>query len=128
MTYNIDPFLQLKCAEFPTLFEIAMDYLPIQASAVLCERVFSSSAETNTKRCNQIGLTLMEALQMLKFYLKKKQLNFTEGWAVNYGALVDDDPEAVELLEVGEELDISKIKAIIDDEEKPLPAEICIYR
>ncbi len=27
---------------------MAMDYLPIQASAVPCERVFSSSAETNT--------------------------------------------------------------------------------
>jgi hypothetical protein len=57
-----------------------MDYLPIQASAVPCERVFSSSAETDTKKRNRIGPTLMEALQMLKYSLKKQRLNFTSGW------------------------------------------------
>ena len=56
---------------FPTIFRIAMDYLPIQASAVPCERVFSSSAETNTKKQNRISPALMEALQVLKFSLKK---------------------------------------------------------
>jgi hypothetical protein len=54
-----------------------MDYLPIQASAVPCERVFSSSAETDTKKRNRIGPELMEALQVLKFALKKSRLNFT---------------------------------------------------
>ena len=54
-----------------------MDYLPIQASAVPCERVFSSSAETDTKKRNRINLELMEALQVLKFALKKSCLNFT---------------------------------------------------
>jgi hAT family C-terminal dimerisation region len=54
-----------------------MDYLPIQASAVPCERVFSSSAETDTKKRNRINPELMEALQVLKFALKKSRLNFT---------------------------------------------------
>jgi hypothetical protein len=54
-----------------------MDYLPIQASAVPCERVFSSSAETDTKKRNRIKPELMEALQVLKFALKKSRLNFT---------------------------------------------------
>ena len=54
-----------------------MDYLSIQASAVPCERVFSSSAETDTKKRNRLKLELMEALQVLKFSLKKSQLNFT---------------------------------------------------
>jgi hypothetical protein len=54
-----------------------MDYLPIQASAVPCERAFSSSAETDTKRRNRIRPELMEALQVLKFALKKSRLNFT---------------------------------------------------
>src|ERR1700734_3826531 len=54
-----------------------MDYLPIQASAVPCERVFSSSAETDTKKRNKIKPELMEALQVLKFTLKKDRLNFT---------------------------------------------------
>ena len=57
-----------------------MDYLPIQASAVPCERVFSSSAETDTKKHNRIKPVLMEALQMLKFSLKKQRLDFTGGW------------------------------------------------
>ena len=57
-----------------------MDYLPIQASSVPCERVFSSSAETMTKHRNRISPILMEALQMTKFFLKKERLDFTDGW------------------------------------------------
>ena len=56
-----------------------MDYLPVQASAVPCERVFLSSAETDTKKRNHIKPELMEALQILKFALKKERLNFTSG-------------------------------------------------
>ena len=51
----------------PTWFAAAMDYLPVQASAVPSERVFSSSAQTDTARRNRINPLLMEALQMLKF-------------------------------------------------------------
>ena len=54
-----------------------MDYLPIQASAVPCERVFSSSAETDTKKQNRLKPELMEALQVLKFSWKESRLNFT---------------------------------------------------
>jgi hAT family C-terminal dimerisation region len=50
-----------------TFFDIAMDYLPIQASAVPSEHIFSSSAQTDTARRNRIKPVLMEALQMLKF-------------------------------------------------------------
>jgi hypothetical protein len=57
-----------------------MDYLPIQASSVPCERVFLSSAETDTKRRNRISPLLMEALQMQKFQLKTQRLDFMEGW------------------------------------------------
>jgi hypothetical protein len=56
-----------------------MDILPIQGSAVPCERVFSSGAETDTARRNKLSPELMEALQILKFALKKRRLNFTEG-------------------------------------------------
>ncbi|KAF9219206.1 hypothetical protein BS17DRAFT_686395, partial [Gyrodon lividus] len=51
---------------------MAMDYLPIQPSSVLCERVFSSSSLTDTKQCNQINPILMEALQILKSSLKRE--------------------------------------------------------
>ena len=58
-----------------------MDILPIQGSAVPCERVFSSAKETMSARWNHISLELMEALQMLKFLVQKGQgLSFTEGW------------------------------------------------
>jgi hAT family C-terminal dimerisation region len=56
---------------------MALDYLPIQATSVPCERAFSSSAETDTERRNRIKYDFMEALQILKFGFKKERLNFT---------------------------------------------------
>lgn len=57
-----------------------MDILPIQGSAVPCERVFSSAKETTTLRRNRISPELMEALQMLKFSLRKgRSLDFSAG-------------------------------------------------
>ncbi|KAI6111630.1 hypothetical protein EDD16DRAFT_1430022, partial [Pisolithus croceorrhizus] len=59
---------------YPVFFTITLDYLLIQASSVPCKCVFSSSSETDTKKCNHIIPTLMEALHMLKFSLKKEHL------------------------------------------------------
>jgi hypothetical protein len=84
---------QLNETTFPTLFMIAMDYLPIQASAVPSERVFSSSSETDTKKRNRIHPILMEALQMLKFALKKERLNFMQGWITSESLMCDREPE-----------------------------------
>ena len=77
----------------PTLFEISLDYLPIQASAVPSEHVFSSSAETDTKKRNHINPMLMEALQMLKFALKKARLDFTSGWITSEREMQDAVPD-----------------------------------
>jgi hypothetical protein len=77
----------------PTFFEMSLDYLPIQASAVPSEWVFLSSAETDTKKCNRINPVLMEALQMLKFMLKKARLNFTRGWITSEKEMLDWEPE-----------------------------------
>ncbi|KIM41398.1 hypothetical protein M413DRAFT_50935, partial [Hebeloma cylindrosporum] len=52
---------------FPILFRIALDVIPIQASAVPCERAFSSSKETGTNRRSALGYELMEVLQMSKY-------------------------------------------------------------
>jgi hypothetical protein len=58
-----------------------MDILPIQASSVPCERVFSSSKETITARRNSLSPQLVEALQLLKFSTKQgRGMNFTQGW------------------------------------------------
>jgi hypothetical protein len=84
---------QANQATFPTLFSMAMDYLPIQASAVPCERIFSSSSETDTKKRNRISPLLMEALQMLRFHLKKDRLNFTAAWMTAEKQMTEDDPD-----------------------------------
>ena len=63
---------------YPALFRVAMDVLPAQASAVPCERVFSSSKETCTLRRNHLGAVLLEALQVLKFELRQDRLSFTD--------------------------------------------------
>ena len=61
-----------------------MDILPIQASSVPCERVFSSAKETMTPCRNHISTKMMEALQILKYSLRYgRDLNFTEG--LNWG-------------------------------------------
>jgi hypothetical protein len=75
---------------FPTLFKLAMDLLPVQASSVPCERVFSSSKETITARRNSLSPRLVEALQLLKYATKQgREVNFVEG--------LDKDEELVEL-------------------------------
>jgi hypothetical protein len=54
-----------------------MDIIPIQATSVPCERAFSSGKETMAPRRRRIAPDLMEALQILKYSIRK--VNFTEG-------------------------------------------------
>src|SRR5271156_1150734 len=57
-----------------------MDIIPIQASSVPCEWVFSSGKATMAPRRSRISPKLMEALQILKFSIRKgRPLKFTEG-------------------------------------------------
>jgi hypothetical protein len=65
--------------EFPTIFRMALDYLPIQASAVPCEQAFSSSAETDTNRRNCVSPNLMEVLQIIKYSIWNDLVDFTAG-------------------------------------------------
>lgn len=88
---NILSVAQLNETTWPTIFAIAVDHLPIQASSVPCERAFSSSAETDTKKWNRINPVLMEALQMLKFALKKKRLDFMTGWITSESEMTADE-------------------------------------
>ena len=85
-------FSQANESVFPMLFAMAMDYLPIQSSSVPCERAFSSSAETDTKKRNRIHPALMEALQLLKYaYKMKGSLDFTRGILSNEADLALND-------------------------------------
>lgn len=72
--------IQENQQRYPRIFRVAMDILPIQASSVACERVFSSGKETMAPRRNRISSDLMEELQILKFAFKAEEsLNFTQG-------------------------------------------------
>ncbi|OBZ73092.1 Zinc finger BED domain-containing protein 4 [Grifola frondosa] len=86
---DIIKFWEISECVYPTLFSMAMDYLPIQASSVPCERVFSSSVQTDIKKRNHMKPILMEALQILKFGLKKDRLDFTTGWITSEESMVE---------------------------------------
>ena len=87
------PVQQLSKLTHPTFFEVSLDFLPIQASVVPSEHVFSSSRETDTKKWNCINPVLMEALQMLKFTLKQSHLDFTKNWVMPESFLQDQEPD-----------------------------------
>lgn len=65
-----------------------MDYLPIQASSVPCERVFSSSAETDTVRRNRLTPVMFEALQMTKYAIWNDLMDFTSQYITPESDLV----------------------------------------
>ncbi|KIK13972.1 hypothetical protein PISMIDRAFT_117870, partial [Pisolithus microcarpus 441] len=107
-------FWEVNQMQFPTLFAITMDYLPIQASSVPCERVFSSSAETDTKKWNRIGPILMEALQMLKFHLKQEHINFLANWATPTASLFEGEPEESAKGMQGPDVHISDLDTLLN--------------
>ncbi|EIW65091.1 uncharacterized protein TRAVEDRAFT_90228, partial [Trametes versicolor FP-101664 SS1] len=57
---------------FPYLFHVALDILPVPASSVASERVFSSSKETDTLRRTGLDAAMMEILQVLKYAILKE--------------------------------------------------------
>lgn len=91
-----------------------MDFLPVQASAVPCERVFSSSSETDVKKRNRIHPELMEALQILKFALKKERLSFThELLATEQDLIVDTADSDTDVLAHLLEMDQTALAAFL---------------
>ena len=72
-----DALQQAIETEFPLMFKVALDILPVQASSVSCERIFSSSKETCALRRNLLSPALLEVLQVLKHIYKQGRLDFT---------------------------------------------------
>jgi hypothetical protein len=109
-----------------------MDIIPIQALSVPCERVFSSGKETMAPRRRHISAKLMEALQMLKYSIKKgRPLNFTQGirWTdelteFEFAARTEpvDDAEAYGHSLGEPEMDLDVIDEDLEDLQKDLEA------
>ncbi|KZV66295.1 hypothetical protein PENSPDRAFT_555723, partial [Peniophora sp. CONT] len=59
---------------WPLIYPLALDVMAVPASAVPCERVFSSSKETCAHRRNKMSTQLMERLQILKYSYKAARL------------------------------------------------------
>ncbi|QRW00609.1 hAT family dimerization protein [Ceratobasidium sp. AG-Ba] len=72
-TVTLVDFWKAHRYDFPLLYEIAMDVLPVQASSVSSERAFSSSKMTCTRERNKISAESMEYLQVLKHSLHRRR-------------------------------------------------------
>jgi len=107
---SAEPFL---VHVYPVLFHLAMDILPAQATAVPCERVFSSSKETCTLRRSQLGPTTLEILQVLKHLYQQEQLDFTTGILAKEEDYTIEGPvtesAVLELLKAGKEEELHEL-------------------
>jgi hypothetical protein len=103
-----------------------MDIIPIQASSVPCERVFSAGKETMTPCQSRILEQLMESLQILKFSIwKGRPISFTQGmlwtdelknfeYAARVAPLGDDDAYG-RSLDIIDEEDHNDLEDILND-------------
>jgi hypothetical protein len=90
---------------YPLLCRIALDVLPVQASAVPCERVFLSRKETDNNRRANLSPEKMEQLQILKYGYRGERLSFTEDLMCTEKevCVLDVDPEVIKgMFERGE--------------------------
>ncbi|KZT21838.1 hATC-domain-containing protein, partial [Neolentinus lepideus HHB14362 ss-1] len=78
--FDLVSFWQGNQHQYPLLYRVALDILPVQASAVPCERVFSSSGETDDARRSRLSVFMFEVLQILKYLYRHECLNFTADW------------------------------------------------
>jgi hypothetical protein len=60
-----------------------MDVLPIQATSVPCERIFSAAGDIVTKDRTRLLPKHVEMLQVFKFFLKKKRISFVPDWKMD---------------------------------------------
>jgi len=102
---------------YPLMFQVALDVLPVQASAVPCERVFSSK-ETCTDRRNRILPKLLEVLQIIKYGRKQDRLDFMDGILANEDYTIDGNLTAraiEELIQLGR---IDELKELLESAEE----------
>lgn len=126
-------FWELERDRYPTIFRMAMDYLPVQPSSVPCERAFSSSSLTDTKQRNRIQPILMEALQVLKFSIKgERPLNLKSWMTSEQEMLHDEDGSQILATAIpgnpGHTQDLDTVlRAVEADEQGTMSNHVVIY-
>jgi hypothetical protein len=108
--------------KYPFLFEVGLDILPVQASAVPCERIFSSSKETCTVRRSLLSASLLEILQILKQLYREERLDFTSHWiASEEDYSIEHATEAAirELMSSGKTDELLDLLRSMDDKSSP---------
>ncbi|KAF7971208.1 hypothetical protein HWV62_21904 [Athelia sp. TMB] len=103
-------YWQAKQGFYPLLFCLAVDVLPVQASAVPCERVFSSSKLTDESHRSNLSPFTMEMLQILKYRFRAERLTFTDGLVSDTRELSVIDVPAEKIDELLAEGRISELK------------------
>ncbi|KAL7282477.1 hypothetical protein ACG7TL_003948 [Trametes sanguinea] len=78
--FDLLHYWQTHETEFPYLYRVALDILPVPASSVPCERVFSACKDIDTLRRNALDEGMLEILQVLKFSIKQERLDFPLSW------------------------------------------------
>ncbi|KAJ2918846.1 hypothetical protein MD484_g1605, partial [Candolleomyces efflorescens] len=98
--FDLLRFWQSNQTVYPLLWRLAIDTLPMQASAVPCERAFSSSKETDALRRSSLSPLMMEMLQILKFIYRGDRLSFTEDLLSSEFELsiLDIEPQVIDRL------------------------------
>jgi hypothetical protein len=96
------------------MYRVALDILPVQASSVACERVFSSSKETITMRRNCLSVELMEILQFLKYTYRQDRLNLMEGVISSEKDLLNAEIPSVSIEDVRDLLVKGQINELIE--------------
>jgi hypothetical protein len=92
---NID--IQDHAKEYPTLVRMALDILPIQASSVPCEHLFSSSKQVVTEHHSHMGSDCFKELLIMK--------SMWHDTITNWAAINSEGIEQVNLMEYEELLD-----------------------
>lgn len=102
------------------MYRVALDVLPMQASAVPSERVFSSSKETMTARRANLSPQMMEVLQILKYAFRHDRMDFLHSFVATEADLRETAFTAetvADLAKQGKFNDIAELFEGDDDDE-----------
>ncbi len=84
---------------FPTLARIALDILPIPASSVACERLFSRAKQVATPRRTRLDPEIFEAIEALHYHWKRDLVDHARMNSENVEIIEDELADFVVMAE-----------------------------